>query len=149
MADAEIEAETAQEAAQEYVDGGDWGDNLKTIWITVGCWPVGTSDAPDAHEHIKIQLDPNEIDCGLGRHDHDWQAPIELVGGIEPNPGCRANNGPGVTTNEICLRCGLRRQINTGAQDPYDGQRGYTAISYNMPDAGFCNALDAYLRKRK
>lgn len=34
-AEIEIEADSAEEAAQEYVDGGDWGDRSETCWIDV------------------------------------------------------------------------------------------------------------------
>jgi len=33
-----VAADTAEEAAQEYVDGGDWGDNTITQWIDVMVW---------------------------------------------------------------------------------------------------------------
>lgn len=37
-AEIEIEADSAQDAAQEYVDGGDWGQITETIWINVHVW---------------------------------------------------------------------------------------------------------------
>ena len=42
MADVEIEADSPKEAVQEYVDGGDWGEEEHgTQWICVTVTPLG------------------------------------------------------------------------------------------------------------
>lgn len=43
-ADVEITAETAEEAAQKYVAGGDWGnDTTSTWWVNITCMPLDES----------------------------------------------------------------------------------------------------------
>lgn len=202
-AEVEIEAETAQEAAQEYVDGGEWGDIEETSWVKVrvtgpmpdapelddqivqfsscdddepqgemlaeyctleqalgariceSCyvahddtedaavlliggvpheyWTFCTDDAsthdeePDS-EWIRITLEPNEPECEEGE-DHDWQSPIEIVGGIAENPGVWGHGG-GVIITVICMHCGTERVTDTWAQDMSDGVQGLKSTSY-------------------
>jgi len=192
-AEVEITAETAQEAAQEYVDGGEWGEITETDWVTVRVteapsWETDEivsltladdQDAPDgqklidqyvdgpaalaarvcsdcyvghnpgatidgqpyeywvlcpmAHSEpdsvrIKIALEPDEPECEDGE-DHDWQSPIEIVGGIKENPGVYGHGG-GVTITTVCMHCGAERVVDTWAQDSSDGEQGLESVSY-------------------
>jgi len=130
-AELEIEAETAREAAQEYVDGGDWGDIEETSWVNVrvtGPMPASTHDDEPDSERIKIALEPDEPECEDGK-DHDWQSPIEIVGGISENPGVWGHGG-GVTITSVCMHCGTERVTDTWAQDMSDGVQGLESVSY-------------------
>lgn len=49
--------------------------------------------------------------------EHEWQRPIEVVGGIAENPGVWANTHGGATITEVCLHCGLTRHTHTRWQD--------------------------------
>ena len=121
-----ITADNMRAAAQEYVDGGDWGEITSTAWVT-----VRVMDEDGDSERIKITIDPEEPAC-VGGHDHDWQSPHAIVGGIESNPGVRGHGG-GVKITEVCMRCGCGKHTDTWAQDPEDGQQGLHAVSYE-PD---------------
>jgi len=79
-------------------------------------------------DSFKVRLDPPEPACADGKA-HDWQAPHEIVGGIEDNPGVWGNGG-GVIINEVCMRCGCARIINTWAQDRSDGTQGLRSTRY-------------------
>lgn len=48
-------------------------------------------------------------------HGHAWRSPHAVVGGIEENPGVYGHAG-GVTIDEVCVRCGLRRLTDTWDQ---------------------------------
>lgn len=128
----EIECGTAEEAAQEYVDGGDWGEIEETCWITVYVWRDGIDEDGDVVKvdrgSHKITLQPEEPECSEGE-GHDWQSPYEAVGGIKENPGVWGHGG-GVIINECCVRCGCGKQTNTWAQDSEDGEEGLESVSY-------------------
>jgi hypothetical protein len=106
----EIEADTAEEAAQEYVDGGEWGVNEfgKTAWIEVRVWPASMTrqEAMDdgEDEAIMVRVDPDEPECD-SEDGHDWQESGSI------------GNGGGVITTEVCRRCDCRRTTNTADND--------------------------------
>ncbi len=128
----EFDADSGEQAAQQYVDGGDWGHRNETQWITVTAWRRGIDadgDWRDVDSAIhKITLEPEEPDC-IDADGHDWQAPLEIVGGIKENPGVWGHGG-GVTIDEVCVRCGCGKTIDTWAQDMSDGEQGLRSVSY-------------------
>lgn len=93
--------------------------------ILAHCAETGESD------QATIEVAPDEPEC-IGDEEHDWQSPIELVGGIPENPGVWGHGG-GVIIHEACLRCGCRRRTDTWAQRRDTGERGLTQVSYR-PD---------------
>lgn len=125
-AEIEIECDTPEQAAREYVDGGDWGDRDETIWIRVWVWADG-EDRSDAEPHT-ITLEAEEPDCTDGQQ-HDWQSPVEIVGGIKENPGVWGNGG-GVKIHECCMHCGCERVTDTWAQNHDTGEQGLTSVRY-------------------
>lgn len=121
----EIEAATAEAAAQEYVDGGDWGEASKTHWVMVYC----TDTDPDGDtETVRVTIDPDEPSCDEG-DAHDWRAPHGLVGGIKDNPGV-VSHGGGVVSTEVCVLCGQVRVTDTWAQCRETGVQGLDSIEY-------------------
>ena len=129
-ADVTIEAETSRKAAQEYVDGGDWNmdSESETSWITVYTTEIDEDGEEIGENQHTITLDPPEPDCESG-HDHDWQSPYELVGGIKENPGVWGKGG-GIVAEEVCVICGCARHTDTWAQNPETGEQGLTSIRY-------------------
>lgn len=125
-ADIEIEAGSAQEAAQEYVDGGDWGERETTQWIDVYCTP--TAGDEEDRELVTITLDPVEPLCD-GAEGHDWQSPYEIVGGLRENPGVSGSGG-GVEIVEVCIDCGCARSTDAWAQRPDTGEQGLESATY-------------------
>lgn len=133
-----VDAASGEEAAQEYVDTGEWGDDREreTIWIRVETWRAGLAVDEDGdvievraeEESHEIELDPEEPECS---HDegHDWQTPYELLGGLRENPGCWGH-GAGIVQHEVCMRCGCGRTTDTWAQDPNTGAQGLEAVKY-------------------
>lgn len=132
-------AETPEEAAQTYVDGGDWGDSTETSWVTVYVerrWEIMDADGDiETHEErtthaITIEADVPE--CAEG-HAHDWQSPHSVVGGIEGNPGVQGHDG-GVICTEVCRHCGIYRVTDTWAQNRQTGEQGLTSVEYRDAD---------------
>jgi len=126
-ADVEIEAETAQQAAQEYADGGDWGDYESTIWID-----VQVADECGEIEQITIALDPPEPKCSEPT-GHDWRSPYSVVGGIKDNPGVWGHGG-GVVITSVCKHCGCYVINDTWAQNPDNGEQGLKSTQYKESD---------------
>lgn len=126
----EIEADSAQEAAQEYVDGGDWGDGLKTFWVDVWVTPASENHGFDAAgcERITITAHPDEPDCPHPA-GHLWARPWELLGGLKENPGVWGQGG-GVVGEDVCLLCGCSKHWTNWATRPDTGQEGLESVEY-------------------
>lgn len=126
------EHESAQDAAQAYVDGGEWGDRSETRWITVYVWREGIDADGEIvrvnEERIKITLAAEEPACTCS-DGHHWAAPLAIVGGCKESPGVYGSGG-GVTITEACLHCGCKKVTDTWAQDRTDGEQGLTSIDY-------------------
>lgn len=140
---------SATEAAQSYVDGGDWGDSdLTTCWVKVWTWRVGIDadgDIVEVGRHSqKIAIEPDEPDCIEGQ-EHDWQSPLSIVGGCRENPGVFGSGG-GVCITEVCMHCGCAKITDTYAQDPNDGEQGLDSIEYRP--GKYAAKVDARLRKQ-
>lgn len=126
-AEVEITADSAQEAAEEYVSDGDWGEIESTTWINV--YVQETKDGEDVgrRERCKVGLHPKDPSCT--QDEHDWQAPHSIVGGLKENPGVHGHGG-GVTIAEVCMHCGCERVTDTWAQDPETGEQGLESVKY-------------------
>jgi hypothetical protein len=126
------EVGSGRDAAREYVYTGEWGEITETIWITVTAWQWGIDEDGDRcyinRSSHKVTLDPPEPDCIEG-HEHDWQSPFALIGGIEENPGVWGH-GAGVTISSVCIHCGCGKLTDTWAQDLTDGEQGLESVSY-------------------
>lgn len=131
--DIDITADSPEEAAQQYVDGGDWGSDSKTWWIDVRVTPYAEDGTPDsdASERHTIQVDPIEPDCTAD--EHDWQSPIRVVGGLHENPGVYGHGG-GVVFTEVCAHCGCYRITDTWAQRSDTGEQGLRSLEYREAD---------------
>lgn len=128
-----------EEAAKEYVDSGDWGDESSTDWVDVHAWrrwTLGSVVIDEDSETFTIEIEPKEPACS--GDEHDWCSPHSVVGGIEENPGVWANGG-GVIINEVCRHCGCLKTTDTWAQK--GAEQGYTSVAY---DNGNHSCRDAW-----
>lgn len=125
------EVDSGEEAAQEYVDTGDWGEIDGTEWISVHVWRRGIDGSGDEvrvdEATHKIAIQQPEPECT--ESEHDWRSPHDIVGGLSENPGVWGSGG-GVKITEVCMHCGCARHTDTWAQDPNDGEQGLTSVSY-------------------
>lgn len=115
--------EEAIEHAEELLQEGDYGDVTETFW------PSAVLSCEDGSVHtVRVTIDPEAPACSEGK-EHDWQSPIELVGGIAENPGVWGHGG-GVKIHEACMNCGCGRVRDTWAQDQTTGEQGLESVSY-------------------
>lgn len=116
----------AEEWADDWARGGSWDDLTSTIWVAVTL-VQGEESVAD----LTVVIDPPEPPCT--GEEHDWQAPIGLVGGIAENPGVFGHGG-GVIMHEVCANCGVYRDRDTWAQDPETGEEGLESVTYRDAD---------------
>lgn len=142
-------AESAREACEEYVSGGDWGDDGGSVrvsaWRTMYVYR-GTDDRvtvereeEESHDidvptdHAALIRDAARIDgyesadvCGVDPDDHDWTS--EGEGGLDENPGVWSIGGTAIVVREHCRRCGLHRRVHyAGSQrNPGEASETYT-----------------------
>lgn len=124
--DIEAALEIARENVEPYnyigaLDGG-------TIWVDVRATSV--SDAGDTAVDT-VTLHPPEPMCSEA--EHDWQSPIEVVGGCEQSPGIQGHGG-GIISREVCAHCGRYRITDTWAQRPDTGEQGLESVAYGDAD---------------
>lgn len=141
-------ADDGKEAAREYVEGGDWGDNGRSV--DVRAWRVAYMiDADDDVVEVRVGGESHTIDiepdhsslirgavgrygesCGDDPDDHDWTS--EGEGGCDSNPGVWSTGGTTFVFRSHCRCCGLTRSVvDPGSQrNPGDG----VTYRYEMAD---------------
>lgn len=127
------DAPTAEDAAQAYVDGGDWHvePGSGTVFHRIIVADRDPSD-PDAEtETIRIAVDPEPPPCV----DEDGETHDETHDSHAWGPERVRGNGGGVIIHETCTRCGVTMVTDTWAQDPTNGEQGLRSVRYLTPDA--------------
>lgn len=123
------DAESGEDAASEYVEGGEWGERTRTDWVDVWAWRRAyaldeygevVTLALDRERHT-LELPPDEPDCSEGRA-HDWR-----------ERGVRGHGG-GVIITEVCAHCARYRILDTWAQRRDTGEQGLRAVEYREAD---------------
>lgn len=115
-----------REAAEAYVEGGEWGDPCEdTVWITTSTWQRFTLGGCRVDDHasscaVKVSIEPIEPECAEGQ-EHDWQ-----------DHGHDRCHGAGIVGSVRCRYCGAVRITDTYAQDPEDGEQGMTSTRYDL-----------------
>lgn len=120
----------AKELAREWAEDGIWDTTEGTFWVTVYIFEPDTEVENGWSEELRLRvtIDPPEPKCVEA--EHSWQAPIEIVGGIEDNPGVWGHGG-GVVMHAVCLHCRCERVTDTWAQNRETGEQGLESVTYN------------------
>ena len=130
----EIEAPdmaTAKIEAEEWMRECEWDTTDGTTWVSVHI--IDLSGVPegenewDYRETLNLTIEPDEPSCTAS--EHDWQSPLEIVGGIKENPGVWGNGG-GVVIHAVCIHCGCERVRDTWAQNSETGEQGVESVTY-------------------
>lgn len=135
-AEIECEVDSAQEAAEEYVRDGEWGDEGGSVSVRV--WRVGidadgdrvdvdeewiTVDIPPDHDAL-IRAAGGDTDC-----DHEWTS--EGEGGCDENPGVWSVGGTAMLFMSHCRLCGLHRCERTTGSQRNPGE--HDTVTYEQP----------------
>lgn len=128
-------ADSAADAADDYVHEGEWGPVTVTVRHSVHVWQQSYAIVDGRirlvyldHGWHNVDVDPDEPGCT--GDDHDWQSP-EWLGGVKENPGVWGHGG-GVVIREVCAHCGVYRRTDTWVQDS-SGNR-YQSVEYLPAD---------------
>ena len=116
-----------------YNDGPEDMDEAKEVAAEI--WQNGSWDSKCLIDVRVAELDDNgketgvvewvKVECGEDEPEpecdsddgHDWQSPLEVVGGIDSNPGVWSAGGTTIVVKECCSRCGAYRKTTSyGAQ---------------------------------
>ena len=142
--DVVVGAEDGDDARCKWVESYD--RESATQWVDVRSWrqaidQSGSIEQVDDESDL-VEIEPIEPDCPSG--EHDWQAPHDVVGGIESNPGVWGH-GAGVVIREVCVRCGCGRTTDTWAQ--CGAVQGLRSIEY-VEDAYLDDILPVTVQDR-
>lgn len=141
----EAAAEEAQGRTEEWLMGGDWGEDGSRV---SGWWTLEDADGDEVDEgSATVEIEPDhdalirracggrhsaawESCCGGDPDDHDWTS--EGEGGCSQNPGCWSVGGTAMVFASHCRTCGLRRvERHTGSQrNPGE----HDTVRYEMPE---------------
>lgn len=123
------DADSGEDAARQYVEGGDWGDErTRTDWVDVWAWrralvlddgQVITIDLDQARHTIEIEPEEPECEHADGHDWHEWRV---------------CGHGGGVIIKEVCAHCARYRIHDTWAQRPDTGEQGLESVEYCEPD---------------
>src|SRR5260370_30678279 len=115
-----VEAASVEEAlqmARESVDAASYGYNVdgesgqSTQFIRVAA-RCADEDCDEINSD-EVTLEPEAPKCTEGAHE--WDDPLEIVGGIKENPGVRGHGG-GIISTLVCAHCGAYRVHDTWDQ---------------------------------
>jgi hypothetical protein len=133
--------EAALEQARKWASEGSY-DKLVSVTVYVHALDPDTDepyegwyygDGQNATDEVAAgpEPKPEPTECGDDDEDHDWQAPLELVGGCDNNPGVFSTGGTRFDYRLVCSRCGMYKHTWSQGQqrDPGDLDHGveYTA----------------------
>lgn len=144
--DVVIEAPTAEEAAQEFIETGAYEPPTATEWVDVrvAALPPDSGLEPGDEwlseglreslewDRVTVRIDPEEPECSA-TDGHDWRSPHSVVGGVKENPGVWGHGG-GVIITEVCRHCGVYRVTDTWATRPDTGDQGLRSVEYRPAD---------------
>ncbi len=121
---------TRREAAQEFVDSGEWGDVTETIAVMVNTWPA--DDREDDESHL-ILLHRDEPAC-LHDKEHAWKETS------------LQSHGAGVRTRHECEHCDAIQHYHSSSQG-YDNDTEFDHDTYRY-EAGptECECTSCYCR---
>ena len=106
--------------ATAWIQAGEWGDGLAEVEVEYSAISID-----EFGDEVEVGAESIEVTCGTlpepepceSEDGHDWQSPVEIVGGCAENPGVFSSGGTRFDFYEICQTCGMRKHSwDQGAQ---------------------------------
>jgi len=126
--------ELAQEKAEVWARGGDWGDEGEVVTVRY-YWEDEDSTTEEMEESVDVEIEPDhdaliraaggDTDC-----DHEWTS--EGEGGCDENPGVWSLGGTTLFFRRHCRKCGLIRTETCYGSQRNPGQAD--EVKYEMPE---------------
>ncbi len=120
-------AQTADEAASDFFSGLTSERDRSEVY-PAAAFRLDDHGCQYDYTDVTLVVHPDVPPCS-GEHDHDWQSPHEVLGGIKENPGVWGKGG-GVVCREVCSYCGRYRITDTWADDGQGGVMSEPCITY-------------------
>lgn len=123
--------------AVEWTLDGAWGEGGYVVTLYVRSDetdedgdPVEERDEPVEIPQDEELLDEHRRDHERSGHEHEWESPHSLVGGLQENPGVQSHGGLHISAEYRCA-CGARRVENVDRQRlPCQGPTEWVTIDY-------------------
>jgi hypothetical protein len=145
-----IEAESleaALEAAREWASEGSYDERVM-VKVYVDEIDADGEAIPGEHASDEVaagpEPKPKETECGADDNDHEWDSPLELVGGCRENPGVFSTGGTSFRYEYICSKCGMYKTVCTSGTQRNPGELDQS-VEYSQADSrslGWAKALD-------
>lgn len=127
--------EEALEKAQEWASEGSYDERVMVrVWaheLDEDGEPTGESLSGEVEAGPEPK--PEATDCGTEDDDHDWDSPLELVGGLRENPGVFSTGGTSFRYEYVCSKCGMYKTVRTAGAQKNPGELDET-IEYSAAD---------------
>ena len=139
----EIDAENLDDAieiadakAEEWPEGGEWGDEGTTVGVFWELYDDEACDNEIESGYVNVDIEPNHDalirDAGGNTScDHEWSREDE--GGLEENPGVFLGPGDSTIVYSHCQECGLHRKEIFRGPSRNPGETGYD-VTYSTED---------------
>jgi len=104
--------EEACEACEAWIQAGDWDEDGCRVSCCVKDESTGEQEWFDVDvepDHAYLIARTGAVGCGDRPEDHEWDATVEIDGGLGANPGV-FSRGSTMIYKTHCSRCGLRRK---------------------------------------
>jgi len=137
----------SNEGVSEIIEAEDnsAAESRASNWIKDGSWDgkfmadVTIQEVDDLQEDIgnswgisvEVGDDPKPPDCRED-HDHKWDSPVEVVGGIDENPGVWSTGGTTIVFKTVCRHCGVYKKETAYGSQRNPGQ--CDTVEYIDPD---------------
>lgn len=122
----------AEDIASDWIKDGDWGGGKYRVCVALQEVDELQEDIGD-HWAIDVEVgdDPEPPECRED-HEHEWVSPVEVVGGIESNPGVWSCGGTTLVFKQVCRHCGAYRKETSYGSQRNPGQ--CDTVEYLEPD---------------
>ena len=117
--------EAALEQAREWAADGDYDERV-SVRVYVDEIDEDGNAIPGEHASDSVDAGPEPCpevtECGEEDEDHDWESPLELVGGLRENPGVFSIGGTAFRYETVCRNCGMYKTVTDAGMQRNPGQ---------------------------
>lgn len=103
-----VDIEDAKAKARASWQAGSWDEQCVCSVHIAEIDDDGKDLGPNTSIDVICGDEPEPPDC-CHEDGHDWQTPVEIVGGIKENPGVWSLGGTTMRYRAVCSHCGMYR----------------------------------------
>ena len=135
-----IEADSLEEALEAAREWASEGSYQERVMVQVYVDEIDEDGEAIPGEYASDEVlagpepRPEETECGTEDDDHEWQSPLELVGGCTENPGVWSTGGTSFRFDYVCVKCGMYKTVETSGAQRNPGELA-ESVEYAAADA--------------